>query len=125
ESGQLTTVDGHYELTGSLSTLTIPATLQDSLMARLDRLVTAKAVAQYAAVLGRQFRSEEHTSELQSRVDLVCRLLLEKKKTHIEKSSGGLAAHYHGSSWATKAKQIHDSLDDVAAKMASSNDKVK
>src|SRR5438874_9129008 len=30
-------------------------------------------------VLG-QFRSEEHTSELQSRRDLVCRLLLEKKK---------------------------------------------
>src|SRR6266496_4873745 len=27
-------------------------------------------------------RSEEHTSELQSRRDLVCRLLLEKKKTH-------------------------------------------
>src|SRR5438874_5332776 len=27
-----------------------------------------------------QFRSEEHTSELQSRRDLVCRLLLEKKK---------------------------------------------
>src|SRR5206468_12340626 len=28
----------------------------------------------------REFRSEEHTSELQSRSDLVCRLLLEKKK---------------------------------------------
>src|SRR3989442_11966255 len=28
-----------------------------------------------------QFRSEEHTSELQSRPHLVCRLLLEKKKT--------------------------------------------
>src|SRR3712207_8320140 len=28
------------------------------------------------------FRSEEHTSELQSRQYLVCRLLLEKKKTH-------------------------------------------
>src|SRR5437868_11834292 len=27
-------------------------------------------------------RSEEHTSELQSRFDLVCRLLLEKKKVH-------------------------------------------
>src|SRR5206468_12509538 len=27
------------------------------------------------------YRSEEHTSELQSRSDLVCRLLLEKKKT--------------------------------------------
>src|SRR5438105_11302310 len=30
-------------------------------------------------------RSEEHTSELQSRVDLVCRLLLEKKKKKKEK----------------------------------------
>src|SRR2546429_4513230 len=28
------------------------------------------------------FRSEEHTSELQSRLHLVCRLLLEKKKKH-------------------------------------------
>src|SRR5438105_10354266 len=32
------------------------------------------------AVPGWRERSEEHTSELQSRVDLVCRLLLEKKK---------------------------------------------
>src|SRR5690349_22214903 len=32
-------------------------------------------------------RSEEHTSELQSRRDLVCRLLLEKKKTTREKHS--------------------------------------
>src|SRR5438067_10526988 len=30
-------------------------------------------------------RSEEHTSELQSRFDLVCRLLLEKKKKNIGK----------------------------------------
>src|SRR3712207_8431809 len=30
----------------------------------------------------RRTRSEEHTSELQSRQYLVCRLLLEKKKTH-------------------------------------------
>src|SRR5438874_8272647 len=30
----------------------------------------------------REARSEEHTSELQSRRDLVCRLLLEKKKRH-------------------------------------------
>src|SRR5207247_11082756 len=30
-------------------------------------------------------RSEEHTSELQSRVDLVCRLLLEKKKDTVNK----------------------------------------
>src|SRR5699024_11398160 len=32
-------------------------------------------------VKSRKPRSEEHTSELQSRFDLVCRLLLEKKKT--------------------------------------------
>src|SRR2546422_7353760 len=43
------------------------------------------------------FRSEEHTSELQSRLHLVCRLLLEKKKKHkkiqtknvTSKASGG------------------------------------
>src|SRR2546422_2421534 len=33
------------------------------------------------AGLARAVRSEEHTSELQSRLHLVCRLLLEKKKT--------------------------------------------
>src|SRR5207247_10927145 len=33
----------------------------------------------------RHDRSEEHTSELQSRVDLVCRLLLEKKKKNSKK----------------------------------------
>src|SRR5438105_5566692 len=33
-------------------------------------------------------RSEEHTSELQSRVDLVCRLLLEKKKRRAAAGSG-------------------------------------
>src|SRR5947207_9786130 len=38
-------------------------------------------------------RSEEHTSELQSHSDLVCRLLLEKKKLdrvlHVERAAGG------------------------------------
>src|SRR5687768_18302036 len=41
----------------------------------LDRLVTA------TDLLLHDERSEEHTSELQSRLHLVCRLLLEKKKT--------------------------------------------
>src|SRR5699024_12330266 len=36
------------------------------------------------AVSNNGSRSEEHTSELQSRFDLVCRLLLEKKKTNIK-----------------------------------------
>jgi predicted ATPase len=58
ELGHLKAVDNHYELTGSLSTLAIPTTLQDSLMARLDRLVTAKGVAQMGATIGRQFAYE-------------------------------------------------------------------
>src|SRR2546430_5454418 len=36
----------------------------------------------YQPLQGRQKRSEEHTSELQSQSNLVCRLLLEKKKKH-------------------------------------------
>jgi class 3 adenylate cyclase/tetratricopeptide (TPR) repeat protein len=55
ESGVLRETDGHYELTGPLASLAIPTTLHDSLMARLDRLTTAKAVAQLGATLGRQF----------------------------------------------------------------------
>src|SRR3712207_8244711 len=44
----------------------------------------AAVVARHGAVPGRPVRrrSEEHTSELQSRQYLACRLLLEKKKTH-------------------------------------------
>jgi class 3 adenylate cyclase/predicted ATPase len=55
ESGHLKAVDGHYELTGTLPALAIPATLHDSLMARLDRLMTAKVIAQLGATIGRQF----------------------------------------------------------------------
>src|SRR5690554_7453650 len=47
------------------------------------------AVMQQNTVVSEAFRSEEHTSELQSRPHLVCRLLLEKKK--FEKSSSSQA----------------------------------
>src|SRR6266498_4408477 len=40
-------------------------------------------IAQALALLRDQPRSEEHTSELQSRPHLVCRLLLEKKKPQL------------------------------------------
>ncbi len=43
------------DLAGSLSGLQIPETLQDSLMARLDRLGEAKPVAQLGAAIGREF----------------------------------------------------------------------
>src|SRR2546428_2559714 len=43
-----------------------------------------------------QMRSEEHTSELQSRSDLVCRLLLEKKKKHTTSQPNGHYRHSLG-----------------------------
>ena len=58
ESGVLKETNGHYELSGPITSLAIPATLQDSLMARLDRLMTAKVVAQLGATMGRQFEYE-------------------------------------------------------------------
>src|SRR5207249_8177121 len=46
--------------------------------------------------LSRQ-RSEDHTSELQSRFDLVCRLLLEKKKSEVSVTDGRAeATEYRG-----------------------------
>jgi len=47
-----------YTLTGPLSAVAIPTTLQDSLMARLDRLPMIREVAQLGAVLEREFAYE-------------------------------------------------------------------
>jgi len=58
ESGLLEDTGDCYELTGPLPPLAIPATLQDSLMARLDRLASVKEVAQMAACIGREFSHE-------------------------------------------------------------------
>jgi class 3 adenylate cyclase/predicted ATPase len=55
ESGLLQEREERYELTGPLPPLAIPATLHDSLMARLDRLATVKGLAQLGATLGREF----------------------------------------------------------------------
>jgi class 3 adenylate cyclase/tetratricopeptide (TPR) repeat protein len=55
QSGLLEDTPSGYRLSGPLPTLAIPATLQDSLMARLDQLAPAKEVAQVGAVIGREF----------------------------------------------------------------------
>src|SRR5437870_8387852 len=49
---------------------------------RLGRRERQDRVEQQGAILRLERRSEEHTSELQSRGHLVCRLLLEKKKRY-------------------------------------------
>src|SRR5256885_13206331 len=63
-----------------------------------ERAAAALVAAEHGVIVARQeqhqmridepvARSEEHTSELQSPCNLVCRLLLEKKKDNIHKSS--------------------------------------
>src|SRR5438874_4267486 len=58
-----------------------PATSQEDLVsASTNRPAGSAAVSRETCRGAGSGRSEEHTSELQSRRDLVCRLLLEKKK---------------------------------------------
>src|SRR2546422_5537084 len=54
------------------------------------------------AACRRSWRSEEHTSELQSRLHLVCRLLLEKKKKNENR-------HTTHSAFTAQLSQSHDS----------------
>ncbi|WP_208999751.1 ATP-binding protein [Stappia sediminis] len=55
ESGDLRETEDAYELTGPISHVSIPSTLHDSLMARIDRLQPIKEIAQMAACIGRSF----------------------------------------------------------------------
>src|SRR2546422_6753361 len=57
--------------------------LQSDVGARAVLAVRLQERLERARLNVEEMRSEEHTSELQSRLHLVCRLLLEKKKTPI------------------------------------------
>src|SRR5438093_10249357 len=46
---------------------------------KFDKYAWGRNLREFSRRLGSRFRSEEHTSELQSLTNLVCRLLLEKK----------------------------------------------
>src|SRR5436309_10101876 len=65
-------------------------------------------------VTGRYARSEEHTSELQSRENLVCRLLLEKKKKkkkivkfYVEKKGGYELSEDRHCRWNERSEEHH------------------
>jgi predicted ATPase/class 3 adenylate cyclase len=58
EANLLADKGDHYALTGPLPPMAIPATLEGSLLARLDRLAPAREVAQVAAAIGREFSYE-------------------------------------------------------------------
>ena len=55
ESDLLRERDGAYELVGPFQSLSIPATLYETIMARLAKLATAKPIAQLGATIGREF----------------------------------------------------------------------
>src|SRR2546421_8384179 len=61
--------------------------------AKRTRIAIMLIASAYAA---RSRRSEEHTSELQSRSDLVCRLLLEKKKENLKEQCQISSTRVHG-----------------------------
>ena len=58
ESNVLTESQGRYVLSGPWRQVAIPATLTDSLMARLDRMGPYKKIAQIGATIGREFSYE-------------------------------------------------------------------
>ena len=58
ESGELKEMGDRYDYSGAAHTVTIPATLRDSLTARLDRLIHGKEIAQIGAAIGREFSYE-------------------------------------------------------------------
>src|SRR5260370_32523976 len=62
--------------------------LVQRLSGRSPTSVSFGTEAPYFNQLGAETRSEEHTSELQSHLNLVCRLLLEKKKTSVSSAVG-------------------------------------
>src|SRR6266704_5965341 len=69
-------------------------------LSRSRRVLLWSAVFVFMVTAAYGWRSEEHTSELQSRFDLVCRLLLEKKKQiqtyHVRKNQPyGRKTTYH------------------------------
>jgi class 3 adenylate cyclase/tetratricopeptide (TPR) repeat protein len=58
ESGDLIVEGDRYAYAGSSAKVTIPETLRDSLMARLDRVAVSKEIAQVGSVIGREFSYE-------------------------------------------------------------------
>lgn len=90
EEEMFTESDGKYKLSSPLATLPVPNTLNDLLFTKLDRMKEAKAVAQLAAAIGREFSFSmlqnipgEHHKDLKSNLDkLVDSGLLYQKIGH-------------------------------------------
>src|SRR5580698_5244150 len=84
ESGDLIVEGDHYAYAGSSASVTIPETLRDSLMARLDRVAVSKEIAQVGSVIGREF-----SYELSAGLELMSEEALGKGLQHL--TTSGLA----------------------------------
>jgi class 3 adenylate cyclase/tetratricopeptide (TPR) repeat protein len=84
ESGDLIIDGDHYAYTETSASVTIPETLRDSLMARLDRVAVSKEIAQVGSVIGREF-----SYELSAALELMSEDALSKGLQHL--TSSGLA----------------------------------
>ena len=58
ESGDLTEAGDRYVYSGTAASMAVPATLRDSLMARLDRVTVVKEISQIGSAIGREFSYE-------------------------------------------------------------------
>src|SRR5699024_1077378 len=87
-TGDLGTSYAQHRPVAQVMAEVLPATLQLTLIA----LILAWGIAFVMAAIAA--RSEEHTSELQSRFELVCRLLLEKKKNNCDSEKETLLCNH-------------------------------
>jgi class 3 adenylate cyclase/predicted ATPase len=125
ESGLLREKMDRYALDRALPTLTIPTTLHDSLMARLDRLASARHVAQIGAAIGREFSyallhavSRLHEDELQtSLVRLVASELVFQRGTPPEAvyrfKHALVQDAAHGSLLRSSRRRLHAQIADT------------
>ncbi|MGY3532297.1 AAA family ATPase [Bradyrhizobium sp. USDA 4452] len=84
ESGDLILDGDRYAYAGSSANVSIPETLRDSLMARLDRVAVSKEIAQVGSIIGREF-----SYELLAGLELMSKEALSDGLRHL--TSSGLA----------------------------------
>src|SRR5690242_20836902 len=78
----------------------------------LSERQASRSLPVHTASITMNLRSEEHTSELQSHVNLVCRLLLEKKKANVRRTAAGWTGRTWRRPWCSRIRGCLRSLRD-------------
>jgi class 3 adenylate cyclase/predicted ATPase len=129
ETGLLKEEGDAYALMGALPLLEIPATLQDSLMARLDRLAPAREAAQVGAAIGREFSHDLLAAVAQmpeaklneALTDLVDAGLVFRRGTPPQASYAFKHALVRDAAYATllrdKRRRLHERIAEVLERM--------